>query len=94
MPAEPSISSTASQSASVVGVPAARFGEGWCAGGGFVGDRARTVQGMRVYVKSILADYKAPREVVLAKVERAPNGKIDYRSVKEMALKALAAPAT
>jgi hypothetical protein len=49
---------------------------------------------MAGHVKSILADYKAPRELVLAKVERAPNGKLDYRSVKEMALKALAAPAT
>jgi fatty-acyl-CoA synthase len=78
----------------VVGVPDARFGERICAVVDFVGDRAPTLQDMAGHVKSILADYKAPRELVLAKVERAPNGKLDYRSVKEMALKALAAPAT
>ena len=80
--------------AAVVGVPDARFGERICAVVDFVGDRAPTLQDMAGHVKSILADYKAPRELVLAKVERAPNGKLDYRSVKEMALKALAAPAT
>jgi acyl-CoA synthetase (AMP-forming)/AMP-acid ligase II len=45
-------------------------------------------------VKSHLADYKAPRELVLAPVERAPNGKLDYRAIKEQALRALSAPAT
>ncbi|MDX9997985.1 MAG: AMP-binding protein [Phenylobacterium sp.] len=80
--------------AAVVGVPDARFGERICAVVDFVGDNTPTLQELASHVRSILADYKAPRELVLAKVERAPNGKLDYRSIKDLALKSLSAPAT
>jgi acyl-CoA synthetase (AMP-forming)/AMP-acid ligase II len=80
--------------AAVVGVPDARFGERICAVVDFVGDKTPTLQELASHVRSILADYKAPRELVLAKVERAPNGKLDYRSIKDLALKSLSAPAT
>ena len=44
-------------------------------------------------MKSQLADYKSPRELVLAPVNRAPNGKLDYKSVRARALEALGATA-
>jgi fatty-acyl-CoA synthase len=42
------------------------------------------------HVKAQLADYKAPRNlVVVDTVGRAPNGKVDYKDVKARALAAL-----
>ena len=41
-----------------------------------------------------LAASKAPRElVVVDSIGRAPNGKVDYKAVKDRALKALNEPA-
>ena len=42
-------------------------------------------------MKSLLADYKAPRELVLAPVNRAPNGKLDYKTLKALAVETLSA---
>jgi acyl-CoA synthetase (AMP-forming)/AMP-acid ligase II len=37
-----------------------------------------------------LAGYKAPRElVVIDSIGRAPNGKVDYKAIKDRALAAL-----
>jgi 3-oxocholest-4-en-26-oate---CoA ligase len=80
--------------AAVVGVPDPRFGERICAVVDYRGDRPPTLAEAAAHVKQHLADYKAPRELVLAPVERAPNGKLDYRAVKDQALRALSAPAT
>ena len=79
--------------AAVVGVPDPRFGERICAVVDFVGDKAPALAELSAHVKSLLADYKAPRELVLAPVVRAPNGKLDYKGIKAQALEALAATA-
>ena len=43
------------------------------------------------HVKSVLSHYKAPRHVLVVKtIPRAPNGKMDYKSVKEQAVAAFA----
>ncbi len=41
------------------------------------------------HVRQHLAGYKVPRELVLAPVLRAPNGKLDYKAVRALALEAL-----
>ena len=74
----------------VVGVPDARFGERICA----VVDveptaGAPTLAQLAGHVRGQLADYKAPRELVLAPVVRAPNGKVDYKATRLLALAAL-----
>ncbi|MBT9474058.1 MAG: AMP-binding protein [Pseudomonadota bacterium] len=79
--------------AAVVGVPDPRFGERICAVVDFIGDKAPTLAELSAHVKSLLADYKAPRELVLAPVVRAPNGKLDYKAIKAQAIEALSATA-
>jgi acyl-CoA synthetase (AMP-forming)/AMP-acid ligase II len=74
----------------VVGVPDARFGERICAVVESDGDHDLTLAALSDHVKSRLAAYKAPRElVVVDTIGRAPNGKVDYKAVKDRALKAL-----
>jgi fatty-acyl-CoA synthase len=78
----------------VVGVPDARFGERICAV--VDADPAAdppTLDELARHVRSELADYKAPRELVLAPVARAPNGKVDYKASRARALEALNIPA-
>ena len=75
----------------VVGVPDKRFGERICA---LVelqpGFEAPGLQELANHVKERLAHYKAPRElVVLPSMARAPNGKVDYKSLKDRAMKEL-----
>jgi acyl-CoA synthetase (AMP-forming)/AMP-acid ligase II len=74
----------------VVGVPDPRFGERICA---IVDLRpaapAPTVAELAAHVSEHLADYKAPRELVLAPAARLPNGKVDYKAAKAMAMEAL-----
>jgi 3-oxocholest-4-en-26-oate---CoA ligase len=78
----------------VVGVPDARFGERICA---IVDLKPQTaapsLAELAAHVRLHLADYKAPRELVVAPVRRAPNGKVDYKAAKALALEALKAPA-
>ena len=77
----------------VVGVPDPRFGERICAvvepeGGADVG-----LTELSDHVRAHLAAYKAPRElVVVDTIGRAPNGKVDYKAIKERALSALGQP--
>jgi acyl-CoA synthetase (AMP-forming)/AMP-acid ligase II len=74
----------------VVGVPDARFGERICAVVEPDGAHDLTLAALSDHVKSQLAAYKAPRElVVVDSIGRAPNGKVDYKAVKERALRAL-----
>jgi acyl-CoA synthetase (AMP-forming)/AMP-acid ligase II len=75
--------------AAVVGLPDPRFGERICAVVEVAGEAKPTLAELAAHVKAHLADYKAPRELVLAPVNRAPNGKLDYKTLKELALKAL-----
>jgi 3-oxocholest-4-en-26-oate---CoA ligase len=74
----------------VVGVPDPRFGERICA---IVDLRpaapAPTLAELAAHVSEHLADYKAPRELVLAPAARLPNGKVDYKAAKAMAMEAL-----
>ena len=75
----------------VVGVPDPRFGERICA---VVepepGADPPSLEDMAGHVKSKLAAYKAPRElVVVPSIGRAPNGKVDYKASRERALTAL-----
>jgi len=73
----------------VVGVPDPRFNERICA---VVDARhALSLAELSNHVKGRLAAYKAPRELVLAPVVRAANGKVDYKAIRAQALEALAA---
>ena len=77
----------------VVGAPDARFGERICA----VVEvdpaaHAPTLAELGEHVRKTLAGYKAPRDLVLVdSIGRAPNGKVDYKAVKDRALAALGA---
>ncbi|HET6970389.1 MAG TPA: acyl-CoA synthetase [Phenylobacterium sp.] len=78
----------------VVGVPDPRFGERICAVVEPETDAHPTLPELVQYVHTQLAGYKAPRElVVVDSIGRAPNGKVDYKAIKERALAALGAPA-
>ena len=79
--------------AAVVGLPDPRFGERICAIVEFPGAPRPSLADLAAHVRSRLADYKAPRELVFAEVGRAPNGKLDYKALRERALAALKAPA-
>jgi fatty-acyl-CoA synthase len=77
----------------VVGVPDERFGEAVVAivepADGHGVDEATLIG----WVKDHLAGYKAPKRVLtVAGVNRAANGKVDYRRLREQAIEALAAP--
>ena len=49
-----------------------------------------TLADLSEHVREQLAAYKAPRELVLVdSIGRAPNGKVDYKAIKERALAAL-----
>ena len=73
----------------VVGIPDARFGEKICAVVDVRDGAAPTLADFTAHLKGRLADYKAPRALVLAQVVRAPNGKVDYKGVRAEALEAL-----
>ena len=78
----------------VVGVPDARFGERICAVVEPEADAEPTLAELSQHVHSQLAGYKAPRElVVVESIGRAPNGKVDYKAIKDHALKVLGVPA-
>jgi fatty-acyl-CoA synthase len=76
----------------VVGVPDPRFGERVVAvasvRGGVEGDPAAVIE----FTRDHLAGYKVPKAVLFVeRVQRAPNGKADYRWAKTQALAAFAA---
>lgn len=78
----------------VVGVPDPRFGERICAVVEPEAGAAPTLQEMGDFVRDQLAHYKAPRELVIVDtIGRAPNGKVDYKTLKDHALKVLGVPA-
>jgi fatty-acyl-CoA synthase len=78
----------------VVGVPDPRFGERVCAVVDARDGARPSLAELSNHVKAHLAHYKAPRELVLAPVVRAANGKVDYKGVRAQALAALAQLAT
>ncbi|MDB5431520.1 MAG: acyl-CoA synthetase [Caulobacter sp.] len=73
----------------VVGIPDARFGERICAVVEPRDGATPTLAELAAHVKSRLADYKAPRDLVLAPVSRAANGKVDYKASRDLAIKRL-----
>ncbi|CAN7256854.1 acyl-CoA synthetase [Phenylobacterium sp. LjRoot164] len=75
----------------VVGVPDPRFGERICAVvEAEPSAEPPSLEDMAAHVRSRLAAYKAPREmVVVPSIGRAPNGKVDYKASRERALAAL-----
>ncbi|HEX3917541.1 MAG TPA: acyl-CoA synthetase [Caulobacteraceae bacterium] len=75
--------------AAVVGVPDPRFGERICAVVEMGDGPAPSLADLAEHVRQHLARYKAPRELVVAPVHRAANGKLDYKTVRAEALKAL-----
>ncbi|RAK60952.1 acyl-CoA synthetase [Phenylobacterium hankyongense] len=78
----------------VVGVPDARFGERICAVVEPEADLQPGLAELSEHVRERLAAYKAPRELVLVEsIGRAPNGKVDYKAIKDRALAALNVPA-
>ncbi len=74
----------------VVGLPDARFGERICAVVETDGAAQPTLAELSEHVRGTLAGYKAPRDLVLVdSIGRAPNGKVDYKAIKERAVAAL-----
>ncbi|MDA8147445.1 MAG: AMP-binding protein [Actinomycetota bacterium] len=77
----------------VVGVPDERFGETVVAVIEAEPGAAVDPGEVTAEVRRTLAGYKAPRRVVVVpSLERAPNGKADYRRLRDLAIAALAVP--
>jgi fatty-acyl-CoA synthase len=74
--------------AAVTGLPDTRFGERVVAlVEPMAGAHAPAAGELIDHVKALLAHYKAPRHIlVVDSVARAPNGKLDYKVVKERAM--------
>ncbi len=71
----------------VVGLPDARFGERICAVIEADGGAEPTLAQLSEHVRMTLAGYKAPRDIVLVdSIGRAPNGKVDYKALKDRAI--------
>ena len=71
----------------VVGVPDERFGETICAIVEAREGAAVDEAGVIAHVKERLAPYKAPRRVLRVEtIGRAPNGKVDYRRLRDEAI--------
>jgi fatty-acyl-CoA synthase len=78
----------------VVGLPDPRFGERICAVVETDGTAAPSLAELSEHVRGTLAGYKAPRDLVLVdSIGRAPNGKVDYKAIKDRAVEALTAVA-
>jgi fatty-acyl-CoA synthase len=79
--------------AAVVGVPDERFGEAIRALVEPVAGTAVDEGALIDHVKGRLAAYKAPKRIVFVpSVDRAPNGKLDYKALKETALRSGTGP--
>ena len=69
-----------------VGLPDARFGEVICAMVELDDGAELTLADLSAHVRSSLAPYKAPRQIVVVDtIGRAPNGKVDYKRLKQAA---------
>ena len=80
--------------AAVVGVPDERFGESVVAVVEVVAGQTVDVGAVTEHVRARLARYKAPRHVmVVPSLGRGPNGKADYRALRERVLRWLEPPA-
>jgi fatty-acyl-CoA synthase len=78
------------QDAVAVGVPDDKFGEAITAVVEPVPGATIDEGDVIAHVKGKLAAYKAPKRVVVVdSIQRAPNGKVDYKGVRDRALEAL-----
>ncbi|MFM7755339.1 MAG: acyl-CoA synthetase [Actinomycetota bacterium] len=76
--------------AAVVGLPDDRFGQSVAALVEFLPGRRADDSDLIAHTRRHLAAYKAPRHVVIVEsLDRANNGKLDYRALTERARKAL-----
>jgi fatty-acyl-CoA synthase len=74
-----------------VGLPDERFGEVVCAVVETEDTQSVDLVTLSDHVKGLLAHYKAPRHIVLVDtIGRAPNGKVDYKRLKDLAAMRLA----
>ncbi len=78
----------------VVGLPDARFNERICAVVEAAGPDEPSLADLSAHVKGKLAAYKAPRDLVFLPINRAANGKVDYKGIRQRALDALQIPVT
>ncbi|MCU1365534.1 MAG: CoA synthetase, long-chain fatty acid:CoA ligase, partial [Ilumatobacteraceae bacterium] len=77
-----------------VGLPDARFGEVICAVVEADDGETPELAALSAHVKTKLAAYKAPRHlVVVESILRAPNGKVDYKRLKALAIDQVGATA-
>ena len=73
-----------------VGIPDTRFGETICAVVEPTPGQNPGLEELSEHVKSRMAAYKAPRNVVIVDtIGRAPNGKVDYKRLKQHAMDSL-----
>jgi 3-oxocholest-4-en-26-oate---CoA ligase len=73
-----------------VGIPDTRFGETICVVVEAEPGETPTLEELSAHVKLRLAAYKAPRNVVvISTIGRAPNGKVDYKRLKQHAIDVL-----
>ena len=73
-----------------VGIPDNRFGETICAVVEAEPGHVPSLDTLSSHVKAHLAAYKAPRNiVVVSTIGRAPNGKVDYKRLKQHAIDTL-----
>ena len=71
----------------VVGLPDEKFGEAITAVVQLEADAQLDQTDLIAHVKSKLASYKAPKQVVpIDTIGRAPNGKVDYKRMKDFAM--------
>ena len=76
----------------VVGIPDERFGERIVAVASLAAGSNTSPDDLIAHTKSQLAHYKAPKDVVFVDdVPRAPNGKADYKTAKQVAVDAVGA---
>ncbi len=74
----------------MVGLPDPRFGERICAVVDMSAGEEPALGAISSHVREHLAAYKAPRDLVLAPIVRAANGKLDYKAIRDLALQRLA----
>ena len=68
----------------VVGLPDEKFGQCVAAVASVAPGADLTEEGLRSYIKTKLSAYKAPKKITLVeKVQRAPNGKADYKWARQ-----------
>ena len=76
--------------AAVVGLPDERFGEAITALVEARPGQSIDAQALIAHVRSTLAPYKSPKSVItVATIGRAPNGKLDYKRLKQEAIDSL-----